>query len=68
MWPCLYNTAALNHAAAAELAIGFERAVVAERMPEMHVGYDNTRKAVGTLPAAVISLCVLLWGCSSLSG
>jgi hypothetical protein len=37
-------------------------------MPEMHVEYDNTKKAGTTLPAAVMSLCVLLWGCSSLSG
>jgi hypothetical protein len=68
LWPCLFETAALNHASAAELAIGFERAVVAERLPEMRAGYDKTRTAVGLLPATVISLCVLLGGCSSLSG
>jgi hypothetical protein len=34
-------------------------------MPEM---YDNTRNAIGRLPATVMSLCVLLGGCSSLSG
>ena len=34
----------------------------------MHVGYENTRNAVGMLPATVMSLCFLLGGCSSLSG
>ena len=34
----------------------------------MHVGYDNTAIAGITLPAAVMSLGVFRWGCSSLSG
>ena len=68
MWRCPFDTVASNHASVAELAIGFGRAVVAERMPEMHVGYENTRNAVGMLPATVMSLCFLLGGCSSLSG
>lgn len=34
----------------------------------MPVGYGKTRKAAVTLPVIVISLCVLLGGCSSLSG
>jgi hypothetical protein len=50
------------------LVIGLERAVVAETMPEMPVGYDKTRNVVGILPATVMSLCVLLGGCSSLNG
>jgi hypothetical protein len=37
-------------------------------MPEMPVGYDKPRNAVGLLPATVMSLCLLLGGCSSLSG
>ena len=37
-------------------------------MPEMQTGCDNTRTAGVTQPAAVMSLCVLLWGCTSLSG
>jgi hypothetical protein len=50
-----------------ELAISFEGAMVAERMSEMHVKYDNPRNTVGILPA-MTSLCFLLGGCSSLSG
>src|SRR5437868_1801066 len=37
-------------------------------MPEMHVGYENTRNAVVMLPATVMSLCFILGGCSSLNG
>jgi len=48
--------------------MSFERAMVAERMPEMHVTYDNPRNTVGILPATVMSLCFLFGGCSSLSG
>src|SRR5205807_8297566 len=59
---------AFNHASVAELAIGFGKPVVAERMPEMHVGYENTRNAVVMLPATVMSLCFILGGCSSLNG
>src|SRR5262249_42792250 len=37
-------------------------------MSEMHVGYESTRNAVGMLLATMMSLCLLLGGCSSLSG
>ncbi len=47
---------------------GVARAVMSERMPEMCEGYDKTRNAVGLLPAMVLSVCVFLGGCSSLSG
>jgi hypothetical protein len=36
-----------------ELAISSEGATVAERMPEMHVRYDNLRNTVGELSAMV---------------
>jgi hypothetical protein len=68
VWRCPLDTAAFNHASVAELAIGFGRIGVAERMHEMHAGYKNTRNAIGMLPATVISLCFFLGGCSSLSG
>src|SRR5262249_17518693 len=68
VWRCSSDTAVFTHASFAELAIGFGRAVVAERMSEMHVGYESTRNAVGMLLATMMSLCLLLGGCSSLSG
>jgi hypothetical protein len=68
VWRCPSDTAVFTHAFVAEFTIGFGRTVVAERMSEMHVGYENTRNVVGIPLATMMSLCFLLGGCSSLSG